>query len=129
MAKLASTDFNGRDAIQDDRIPVKNGVVIKSGQFVKNTNNEIDLATDEPTGFALTGTTGNTAKKCSIVYLAIEDGSQFLIPPSTAGAVYQTGYYTLANADTINVGSFNIDPIQGKMNFLWDGRLFTAHSY
>jgi len=129
MAKLASSDFNGRDATQDVRVPVKNGVVILAGQFVTNLNDEIDLATDSPTGFALTGTTGSTADKCSIVYLAIEDGSQFLIAPSTPGAVFQTGYYTLADADTIAVGSFSATPIAGKMNFLWDGRLFTAHSY
>lgn len=133
MAKLASTDFNGRDATYGKRIPVKNAVVIKAGQFVTMQNtagvDEIVLATTSPNGFALTGTTGSTVNKCSIVYISIEDGTEFLIPPDVAGTSFKAGYYILKNADTIDTASFSATPVVGKMNFRWDGRLFTAHSF
>ena len=133
MAKLATSDFDGRDATYDKRVPVKDGVIVKAGQFITMQNtagvDEIVLATDAPTGLALTGTTGSTANKCSIVYIDIDDGDSFLIPPDVAGTAFKAGYYILKDADTIDTGSFSATPIAGKINFKWNGRTFAAHTF
>jgi len=131
MASLINFRHIGRDATQNVRVPIADGIVILPNTFVQNVNDAISVATASSTalGFALTGGVGSTTDKCSVVYIVVADGDEFIIKSSTPTVALVTGYYTLLDADTIDASTFSATPIQGKMNFLWNGRTFVAHTY
>lgn len=130
MATLShSNNLHFRDGTQGARVPVANGVTILAGTFITITGGEIVKATSSSVylGFALTSATGSTAKKCSINYLNVEEGDQFIIPTATGTQPVVGQFYTL-NGENV-LGSGSASPTANRINFLYDGRVFVARSY
>lgn len=131
MINIVHGDYKFRDATQGRRIPVRDGVVIEPSTFITIEGNEIIPATanSQNIGIAMTGTTGNAETGCSIVYLQLTDGVEFDIVEQTKGQDVKTGYYTLADETSIDLGSHSETPIASAFNFYYNGRAFVAHSF
>lgn len=134
MANLVNYRHALRDASQNSRVAIKNGVTIAHDTFISfdATSGEIIKATSSSkvVGYAITGGVGATATKESLNYVILKDGDELSVGFSVASFTPKAGkYYTLANEVALLGTTESSTPITGAVNFLYNGRTFTVHTF
>lgn len=119
-----------RDATQNARIPVKDGISIKEGQLITIENDEITLATanSQVVGIAMKSVVGHANKKCSLPFMQLRDGLEVVIPTNDGSKPKAGGFYTLADHEKIDAGTHSTTPIAHAWNFEFNGRNFVVRS-
>lgn len=129
MANLAhGNNLHWRDATQNARVEIAPSTTILPNTFVGiNANGKLvpATATSRVLGFAMKGGASTATEFCSIPYLKVEDGDQFVIATSEAPVV--GNFYVLSGHDALGAGSAT--PTANSVNFYYDGRTFTAQSH